>query len=426
MDTKLAIHGGKPAKTTPNISMYPGGLAIGREEKKAVMDVLNKKYLFRYYGPEKAPSKVREFEVKFAKKVGSQNALAVNSCTSALITSLVACGVGPGHEVIVPGYTFFASCAAVVAAKAIPVIAEVDDSLTLDPVDFERKITPSTKAVVAVHMRGIPCQIDKIVAIAKKHKIMVIEDVAQACGATYKGKYLGTFGDCGCFSFQYHKIITAGEGGIIVTNNPKLYDRCMAYHDTAACWREDRFGLPRYPGEVFCGVNFRMSELSGAVMVEQLKKLDGFLKGMRRNKARIKNAIKDIPGIEFRRIPDEKGETAIALIFFLPTKEVTNKFVKALRAEGVGAAGLFNSGIPDWHVYSHWRHVIDKVTPTPEGCPYTCPYHKGPEVKYSPDMCPNTLAWLGRSVQIDIPPQMTARDCDMIAAGIKKVANAYL
>ena len=190
---KLALEGGKPAKVTPNPPMFPGGLEIGQEEKKAVLEVLDHKYLFRYYGPEEFSSRVKLLEEEFAKKMGVKYALAVNSCTSALIASLIAVGVGPGDEVIIPGYTFFASCAAIIAAKAIPVIAEVDDSLTLDPEDFKRKITPRTKAVIPVHMRGVPCDMDKIMKIAKNHNLKVIEDTAQACGVTYKEKYLGTF-----------------------------------------------------------------------------------------------------------------------------------------------------------------------------------------------------------------------------------------
>ncbi len=189
MDKTLAVHGGPKAKTTPNHPMYPGGIEIGEEERKLILEVLDRKYLFRYYGPGDSPSMVRELEKEFAAKVGARHALALNSCTSALITALVACGVGPGSEVIVTGYTFFASCAAIVGAKAIPVIAEVDETLTMDPDDFERKITPSTKAVVVVHMRGVPCDMDRIMGIARRHRLRVIEDVAQAVGGTYKGRF---------------------------------------------------------------------------------------------------------------------------------------------------------------------------------------------------------------------------------------------
>ena len=422
---ELAINGGPKAKTTPNIHMFPGGWEIGEEERKEVLEVLDHKYLFRYYGPEDFPSKVRQLEVEFAKLIGTKYALAVNSCTSGLISSLTAVGVGPGDEVIVPGYTFFASCAAVLAAKAIPIIAEVDDSLTLDPGDVEKKITSKTKAVMPVHMRGAPCDMDSIMAIARKRGLKVVEDVAQSCGGTYRDRRLGSFGDCNAFSLQYHKIITSGEGGMVLTNDQTLYDRAQAYHDTAACWRPDRFGLPRYEGEVFPGVNFRMGELAGAVGLAQLRRLDGLIARMRRNKARIKDRIADLPSIKFRRLNDPEGDTAICLVFFVPDSKMTARISEALQAEGIGTACVFDKGIPDWHVYAHWKHIMDKVTATPEGCPYACPFY-GKTVEYSPDMCPNTLDHLSRAIHIDIPPQMDDTDCDMIAKGIRKVVRAML
>ncbi|MCI8526722.1 MAG: DegT/DnrJ/EryC1/StrS family aminotransferase [Oscillospiraceae bacterium] len=422
MSEKLAIYGGPKAKTTPNIPMYPGGLEIGEEEKKQVLEVLDTKYLFRYYGPAGVESKVRLFENGFKEKMGAKYALATSSCTGALVSALVACGIGPGDEVIVTGYTFFASCAAAVAAKAIPVIAEIDETLTMDVADMEKKITPATKGIVAVHMRGMPCDMDAVMAVARKHNLRVIEDCAQACGATYKGQYVGTFGDCGCFSFQYHKTITAGEGGMILTNDARLYDRCCSYHDTAACWRPDRFAEQRFEGELFCGSNFRMSELTGAVMLAQLGRLDRLNAAMRSHQRRIIDQIQDTRGIRIRPATDPEGDTGICLMFFLDAPEKVGPFVEALKAEGVDAAGVFNSGIPDWHIYAHWKHVIQKKAPTAVTCPWECPYHKGPSVEYTPDMNPNTLAYLGRVVHLDIPAQMTDEDCDMIAKAINKVA----
>jgi 8-amino-3,8-dideoxy-alpha-D-manno-octulosonate transaminase len=428
--SKLAIDGGPKTKTTPNIPMYPGGNEIGAEEKQAVMDVIDDKYLFRYYGPKGVESRVKKFEEEYAARVGSKYSLATNSCTSALITSLVALGVGPGDEVIVPGYTFFASCAAVIAARAVPVIIEVDDSLTMDPVDLERKITSRTKVIIPVHMRGVPCDMDKIMAIARKHKLKVLEDVAQATGGTYKGKPLGTIGDMGVFSFQYHKIITAGEGGIIITDDQILIDRAMGYHDAGACWRPGgltgRFAKARYEGELFPGVNFRMSELTGAVLRVQLTRLDGLLARMRANKKIIKDAISGIKGIEFRRLNDPDGDTGIVLIFFLPTADLAVKFGLALNAEGVSASSL--SGAPDWHVYRHWDMIINKWTATSEGCPYACPHYteRGGKIEYSADMNPITNDLISRSIHIDIPPQLTSGDCDLISQSIIKVANAYL
>jgi len=429
---KLAIEGGEKAKTTPNIPMYPGGLEIGEEEKSAVMQVLDDKYLFRYYGPSNVESKVKLFEEEFSNKMGVKYTLAVNSCTSALISSLVALGIGPGDEVIVPGYTFFASCASVISAKAIPVIAEVDDSLTLDPVDVEKKITPRTRAIIVVHMRGAPCDLTKIIDIAKRHNLKIIEDTAQAVGGTYKGKRLGSFGDLGAFSFQYHKIITAGEGGAVATDDELLYERAMSYHDTAACWRpggpEKRFVKARYNGELFPGVNYRMNEISGAILRVQLTRLDNLISGMKHNKSRIKEAIKNIKGLEFRRLNDEEGDTGLVLICYLPDSDITGKFADALKAEGIAASSMHNKSVPDWHVYNHWEMILKKWTATAEGCPYTCPYYinKGGNVQYSPDMNPKTLHYLQRSVHVDIPPQMTDADCDMIAEGFHKVANAYL
>jgi len=432
LKTKLAIDGGVKAKATPNIPMYPGGLEIGEEEKSAVMQVLDDKYLFRYYGPSGVESKVQLFEKEFSEKIGVKYSLATNSCTSALICSLVALGIGPGDEVIVPGYTFFASCASIIAAKAIPVIAEVDDSLTLDPIDVEKKITSRTKAIIAVHMRGAPCDMTKISAIAEKHNLKVIEDVAQSTGGIYKGKRLGGFGEINAFSFQYHKIITAGEGGVVSTNDELLYERAMSYHDTAACWRpggpEKRFSKARYQGELFPGVNYRMNEISGAILRVQLNRLDGLISKMRYNKARIKNAIANIKDLEFRRLNDTEGDTGIVLIFFLNNPEITGRFADALRAEGIAASSMHNKSVPDWHIYSHWEMILNQWTATQEGCPYTCEYYlrRGGSIQYSADMNPNTLQYLERSIHIDIPPQMTEEDCDMIAEGINKVANAYL
>jgi dTDP-4-amino-4,6-dideoxygalactose transaminase len=423
--TKLAIDGGEPVKKTPSPPMFPGGMEIGEEERQEILEVLESKRLFRYYGPEGTVSKVAQFELEFGAKIGTRHALAVNSGTSALIASLVAAGLGPGDEVVVPGYTFIASCMAILAARAIPVIAEVDSSLTLDPQDLQAKVTPRTKAVVAVHMRGAPCDMGPIMTIAERHGLKVVEDVAQAAGGSYHDQRLGSFGDCNAFSLQYHKIITGGEGGAVTTNDPLLYDRAQAYHDTAACWRPDPFGPARYSGEVFPGENYRMGELAGAVALAQLRKLDGLLGRMRVNKSRIKNQILDL-GLEFRRLNDDHGDTAIALIFYLPTGADTAQFAKAMRAEGIPTSALFDSSIPDWHVYAHWRHLIDKTTATAKGCPYTCAFYQGPEPRYTADMCPKTLELLGRTIHINIPPQLTEEDCDLIALAVRKVTHALL
>jgi dTDP-4-amino-4,6-dideoxygalactose transaminase len=275
----LAINGGPKAKKTKNLPMFPGGLEIGKEEEKQVLEVLRSKYLFRYYGPKEMPSKVKKLEEEYARYLGVKHCLAVNSCTSALIAGLIAVGV---------------------AARAVPVVAEVDKSLTMDPADLEKKITARTRAVVPVHMRGMPARMERIMGIARKYNLKVVEDVAQSNGGSFQNRKLGSFGDANAFSLQYHKIITAGEGGIIATNEDLLYTRAQAYHDVAACWRKDRFAPPEFAGEIFFGVNFRMSELTGAVALAQFGKLDGLVARMKRNKKRIKDRLAGLKGLSVR------------------------------------------------------------------------------------------------------------------------------
>ncbi len=226
---------------------------------------------FRYYNPR---SKVEEFEKIVREQIGCRFALGVNSGTSALIAALVAAGVGPGDEVIIPAYTFFASAAAVVAAKAIPVITEIDESLTIDPAEIEKNITSRTKVIMPVHMVGLPCDMERICEIAEENNLLVVEDAAQAFGGRFKGKYLGRWGDIGCTSLNCYKVIGSGEGGLVMTDDEWLYTRAQSYHDSGACWRPDRFAKERRPGELFCGENYRMNELSGAVAVAQMRKLD--------------------------------------------------------------------------------------------------------------------------------------------------------
>jgi 8-amino-3,8-dideoxy-alpha-D-manno-octulosonate transaminase len=427
VDEKLAIDGGKKAKTTPNYPMYPGGYEIGEDEKKEVCDSLDKKYIFRYYPPEGVSSKVSEFEQRVADMIGSHHALGVNSCTSALISALIACDVGPGHEVIIPAYTYWSSASAVLCARAVPVVAEIDDSFTIDPDDLEKKITPRTKAIVPVHMRGSACNMDRVMEIAKKHNLAVIEDNAQACGGTYKGKRLGSFGNCGCLSFQYYKIITTGEGGMLLTDSEDIYIKAQSVHDSAACWRPDRFAPARFPGELFYGYDFRMSEVAGAIGLAQLRKLPALLEGMRKNKRRITSQLEDLipKGITPRRQNDAEGDAAVCIIFYVPTIELCEKFVKALVAEGVSAQHCYHKNIPDWHVAQHWLHMIKQTTPTPDGYPYKDPARQGEPVSYE-NLCPKSADLLSRAVHIDVPPQMSEEDCDMVAEAIRKVAVAYL
>jgi 8-amino-3,8-dideoxy-alpha-D-manno-octulosonate transaminase len=417
---RLAILGGSPTKAEPFPPMFPGGMEIGAEEKAAVLEVLEEKTLFRYYGPAEFQSRVSQLERQFADLFGVRHSLSVSSGTAALITALVALGIGPGDEVIVPAYTFVASPAAVVAARAVPVIVEVDDSLTLDPVDLRARVTPHTRAIMPVHMRGAPCDVESILGIARDYNLKVVEDVAQATGGTYHGRRLGTFGDAGAFSLQLHKIITTGEGGMVVTGDDETFYRARMYHDAAGFWRSE------HPGELpIPGVNYRMSEVAGALGLVQLRRLEDLLARMRALKARLMAGLKEtLGGLPLRRIHDPEGDTAVCLVFYAPTAALARHVAAALQAENVGASVLYDPGVSNWHVYINWRHILAQKTITDEGCPYRCPHYHG-AVAYSPDMCPQTLELLGRAVHIDINPLLTQDDIDQTVEAIEKVARWY-
>jgi 8-amino-3,8-dideoxy-alpha-D-manno-octulosonate transaminase len=415
---RLAIEGGPPAVSDPLPSMYPGGMKIGAEEEQAVLEVLRTRRLFRYYGPEPGPSRVSEFEQAFAEYMGASYCLAVSSGTGALLCGLAALGVGPGDEVIVPAYTFIATAEAVIGLGAVPIFAEVDESLTIDPADVEAKITRHTRAIIPVHMRGAPCDMERLKAIAGRHGVALLEDAAQANGGSYRGRKLGTIGGVGAYSLQFNKILTAGEGGVMVTDDEDLYKRALMYHDVHGGLRNN---IP--PSEVLPGINLRLSELQGAVALVQLRRLDGMLAEMRERKAALKAGIADIAqskGIRFSEINDPEGDTAIALIFYLPDAERAGYVAKALNAEGVGASVMFSPEKSDYHIYYHWTAILDKRTWGAQG-PWD--WHEG-EVRYSRDMCPRTLNLLGRAVHLDVSPELTDRNVQEIGEALDKVLNS--
>jgi 8-amino-3,8-dideoxy-alpha-D-manno-octulosonate transaminase len=380
-------------------------------------------HLFRYYGPK--PGKVQQAEVLWAEMMGRKHALAVNSGTSALMASLAALGVGPGMEVLVPGYTFFASASVVVASRAIPVICEVNDSLNLDPEDMLKKITPRTKAVIVVHMRGLGADMDEIMKVAKQHNLWVIEDTAQAAGGTYKGTHLGSFGECGCYSFDAYKITQSAEGGFVTTDDEFLNNRAQSWHDTAACWRPDRYAEERFAGELFCGENYRMSELQGAMALVQMRKLPGYLADMRRNKQLIRDRIELRPGLTLRRQPDPAGDTAIALIMFGPSPEASEALAAKLAEKGVAAGGMWDKTVRDWHLYTNWEHVLGQKSVSAEGCPWTCPL-QGPLPEYSLDMCPKTVDYMTRSIHLGVSETWTEAECLALADRINEATAEVL
>ena len=403
-DLKLARDGGTRARTRPEPPMFPGGMEVGDEEVAALRRVIESKNLFRYYGVGDGPEEVASFEREFADHIGARHALMVNAGSSALICGLIGAGVGEGDEVIVPAYTWNATPNAVLATRALPVLAEVDESLTLDPEDVEGRITPRTRAILPVHMRGAPAAMDALTEIAERHQIVLVEDVCQAAGASFRGRRLGTFGDAGAFSLQYNKIITTGEGGVLVTDRDDLLDLALDVHDCANSVRRG-VGLPKYPG-----FNFRASELMGAVARVQLTRLDGLLARMRANHAALMSQVAGLPGLTFRRANDDDGDAGVALIAFADSAARAHEAVEALKAEGVLAIRIYDPDTPDLHVFPYWAPVLDAIESA--GRP-------------APD-CPRTLDLLERSIHVDVSPLCDEQDLDEIAFAFEKVAKQVL
>lgn len=331
----------------------PGAYFFGDEERAEVMDVLSSGHLSRY-GDITDPGfkrKVYTFEQEFAAYCGVKYAVATNSGTSAILVSLLALGVGPGDEVLVPGYTYVASISAIVYAQATPVLVEIDESLTIDPVDIEKKITENTKAIMVVHMLGNPSKMREIVAIAKKHNLLIVEDGCQAAGATYGGKKVGSIGSMGAFSLNRYKNMAAGDGGILVTDDKQLYERAFAIHDQGHT--PNRIGKDATGSLI--GLNYKMNELTGAVALAQARKLDMMLGILREKKNELKSKLASIPNIQFREINDMDGECATILTMILDTKEKAETIAAYL-----GSKTLAHSG---WHVYDNMQQIIRHKTP---------------------------------------------------------------
>ena len=432
--SKLHQVTGRAAVKTPPPPMYPGAMRMGDEEldavTAAVRDVIERKRLFRHWGPEPRlleTSRVSELEEAFARRLGTKHVLAVTSGTTALMTAMAGLGIGPGDEVVIPCYAWFTLCSAVLAVGAVPVLAEVDESLTISASDVEARLSPRTKAIIVVHMRGAPCDMDALRQLAERKGLLLIEDVAQAMGGSYHGRPLGTLGQAAAFSLQFNKILTAGEGGLVVTGDDTVAGRADVYHDVTAAARRrlDPSGwLP--------GLNFRMSELQGAVALAQLDRLDGLLESMRANKRRLRAAVQadlEAKGVSLRPLHDEEGDTAVALIFFVPDAERTGAIERALIREGVPALRLYRdlAQFPDdqvdLHVYTTWFPILHRSGWSERKEPWAS--HPR-EVVQGEDACPKSLDLLRRAVEVDISPDLSEEQVDQIALGIRKVVSAVL
>jgi 8-amino-3,8-dideoxy-alpha-D-manno-octulosonate transaminase len=397
-----------------------GAALLGAEEAEATARVVGERSLFRYKG-DHAGGAVAAFERGVVDTLGCRFAVAVANGTAALRCALAALGVGCGDEVVVPAFTFIATVNAVVAAGAVPVFAEVDDTLGLDPSDLDARVTDRTAAVIAVHLENVGCDLDALLRVTEARGIPVIEDTAQAFGATYNGRCLGTFGALGTFSLQQDKNITSGEGGVVVTDDERLYLRAARYQDQGgqfvtsyASTRGEELTEP------FAGENLRMGELAGAVAGVQLGRLPEILAAMRRNKASVLDAVGVRPGLIRRRVPDPEGDGGSSITWFLPDARQAKAFAAAVRAEGVPCAQMYR-GRPVYLTPA----VVARRTASGKGGPWDCAAHPT-AAGYAEGLCPRTEALVARSVIVPIGVGYDEDDCAAVAAAVVKASEAVL
>ena len=333
----LAIDGGQPVRTAPLPAAYPGASVLGEEEMVLLKEVIENQSPFREYGVG-TPHMVRDFEREVRAYLGVPYALATATGSGSFYCAMAGLGIGPGDEVIIPCYAWYTCFMAPVHAGATPVFADIDRSLCMDPDDFERKITPATRAVLVVHFQGATTNMDRIVSIARAHNVRVIEDCAQAFGVTYHGRRVGSLGDVAGFSLQQNKITCTGDGGLLATYDPLVFERAARYHDLGiirASLASQLEGQPQEPQ--FCGLQFRMNELTGAVALAQLRKVDRAVLGVTRGYHRqlVARLSDTCDGIAFRATGDDEGDAGTALFVDLGTPERAAWFNQAVSAEGI-------------------------------------------------------------------------------------------
>jgi 8-amino-3,8-dideoxy-alpha-D-manno-octulosonate transaminase len=338
----------------------PGFELFGPEERKEVNDVLETGILMRYGfdGPRKGIWKAKELETELCRVLSCNHAQLVSSGTAALTAAYAALGIGAGDEVIMPVFTFVASFECILSVGAIPVLVDVDETLTLDPEAVRRAITPRTKCIMPVHMCGAMADLDPLLQICTEHNLILLEDACQSFGGRYKGKYLGTIGHAGTFSFDFVKIVTCAEGGAIITNSQDLYTKLDGFSDHGHDHKGVDRGADLHP---FIGYNFRISELHAAVGLAQVRKLDQFLALQRKSQQQLKAILSTVPEVSFRHIPDPDGDICTFLSWFLPTEAITRAVVAELKQQGA-LAGNFYWYDNNWHYIRKWDHLKDSAS----------------------------------------------------------------
>ena len=404
-----------PLRPRPPLGL--GAALIGKEEEELVLQVLRNQEPFRYYGhdPSRPPAMAATLEKEFAEKFGFKYALAVTSGTAALECALAALGVGPGDEVILPAWSWISCFTAVVRVGATPVLAEIDETFCLAPGEISRLVTPRTKCVIVIHFQGVAADMEKLSAEAHSHGLHLLEDCAEAVGATYKGKSVGTYGEIAIFSFQYHKFMTSGEGGMVATNDPVLYERSVRFHDIGMV-RPHHSQIVKPAVPAFAGSQFRMTELCAAMALAQLRKVDFIKAHCRRMSARIMEQIKDLKGLAPRRIPDPSGDTGFEIYLSLPTKELATQFMQKLEAMNVNAKKTT-------FTYCHYAREYCQTgdAHAPAASPFRQQFKEWPAKGYRREDFPRTEAIVHTFLAIPIGMRYADEDADYIAAAVRQV-----
>ncbi len=401
---------------------------MDHEEEEALLRVCRSHSLFRYYGP-KPQHEVRQFEAEFAAFIGAKYALAVTSGTAALHTALSALRVGPGQEIIIPAFLWVSVASAVINVGAIPVIAEIDDTLGLDANDVLRKITPRTAGIICIHMCGAPADVVPLVALARARGIFLIEDCAQCVGGTIQGQRVGTFGDIGVFSFQLNKNMSAGEGGAVITNNLALHRRAIAVHDVGVSRDESDELLPDDVASYSWNRGYRLDELRAAVLRVQLRKLPATIARLRDSKYRIIAGIVGKSGFHGSRVGDRSGDTGPFMVTIFPTEARARRVNQRMRWHGIycSTEASSNTLLVDYgmHIYSNIRGLTEKIGTDRIGSPWTLEANRESVYSYQLGACPQSDDLFRRSVMLTIPSSLTQADeQDVIDAYLDSMDDA--
>lgn len=427
---KLAIAGGAPVRTTPLPWELPGAHWIGEEELEMVSRVIKARSPFRYYGLD-PQHMVDKLEAAWRTRLNRKFALATSSGTAALTIALNALDVGPGDEVLVPGYLWVSCLSAIVRLGAIPRLVDIDDTFCVCPKDLATKITPRSKVLLLIHMSGAPGDLDPILAIAREHGIKILEDCAQANGAKYKDRFVGTFGDMAIFSFQLNKNMSSGEGGMLVCDDEPLYMTSFAAHDMGYARNAKGRLDPNDERYQLWGIGSRMSEITAAMALAQLDKLDKISKHMHTRKWQIRNKLSKLPGISLRRIVDPEGDSGPFLIGSLDTPELCRDFVAAVRAEGIrGTEGsLAFLPMEEWGLHWHFNNpsLVNHRGVNRGGWPWTDPANAfAKDYDYGRGSLPNCSDFASRSFLLTIASCLTDQDVADIVHAFTKVARQML